>query len=116
MSVAGPYVTCSSGGGDVVGLAHDIVLPRSLRFGVADSADEVRRVVREILHGGADFIKVIATGAVLTRGTSSGAPEFTETEIRAAVEGGDPPRPRPCPRAADQDGRRTGYDRSSTGR
>ena len=86
MSVAGPYVTCSSGGGDVVGLAHDIVLPRSLRFGVADSADEVRRVVREILHGGADFIKVIATGAVLTRGTSPGAPEFTEPEIRAAVE------------------------------
>jgi imidazolonepropionase-like amidohydrolase len=86
MSVAGPYVTSSSGGGDVVGLAHDIVLPRSLRFGVADSADEVRRVVREILHGGADFIKVIATGAVLTRGTSPGAPEFTEGEIRAAVD------------------------------
>ena len=43
-------------------------------------------VVREILHGGADFIKVIATGAVLTEGTNPGAPEFTEDEIRAAVE------------------------------
>ena len=49
-------------------------------------ADEVRRDVREILHCGADFIKVIATGAVLTEGTDPGAPEFTEDELRAAVE------------------------------
>jgi len=45
-----------------------------------------RQVVREILHRGADFIKVIATGAVLTRGTAPGAPEFSEDEIRSAVE------------------------------
>ena len=31
-------------------------------------------------------IKVIATGAVLTEGTNPGAPEFSEDEIRAAVE------------------------------
>jgi imidazolonepropionase-like amidohydrolase len=36
--------------------------------------------------GGADFIKVIATGAVLTEGTVPSAPEFSEAEIRAAVE------------------------------
>ncbi len=60
-------------------------LPRDLRFGVANSVDEVRKVVREILHR-ADFIKVIATGAVLTEGTDPGAPEFSEAEIRAAVE------------------------------
>jgi imidazolonepropionase-like amidohydrolase len=46
----------------------------------------VRSAVRRILHGGADFIKVIATGAVLTEGTNPGAPEFSEAEIRAAVE------------------------------
>ena len=88
MACAGAYVTSSSGGGDVTGLAPDVdaVLPRDLRFGVANSADEVRRVVREILHGGADFIKVIATGAVLTEGTVPSAPEFSEAEIRAAVE------------------------------
>ena len=43
-------------------------------------------MVREILHGGADFIKVIATGAVLTEGTVPSAPEFSEAELRAAVE------------------------------
>jgi imidazolonepropionase-like amidohydrolase len=42
--------------------------------------------VREILHGGADLIKVIATGAVMTRGTTPSAPEFSEEEIHAAVE------------------------------
>jgi Imidazolonepropionase and related amidohydrolases len=88
MMCAGAYVTCSGGGGDVTGLAVDVdaVVPMDLRFGVADSLDEVRHRVRKILHGGADFIKVIATGAVLTEGTTPGAPEFTEAEIRGAVE------------------------------
>ena len=88
MLCAGAYVTSSGGGGDVTGLASDVdaVVPRDLRFGVANSSDEVRKVVREILHGGADFIKVIATGAVLTEGTVPSAPEFSEAEIRAAVE------------------------------
>jgi imidazolonepropionase-like amidohydrolase len=88
MLCAGAYVTSSGGGGDVTGLASDVdaVVPRDLRFGVANSPDEVRKVVREILHGGADFIKVIATGAVLTEGTVPYAPEFSEAEIRAAVE------------------------------
>jgi imidazolonepropionase-like amidohydrolase len=88
MMCAGAFVTSSGGGGDVTGLAPDVdaVVPRDLRFGVANSVDEVRKVVRELLHGGADFIKVIATGAVLTEGTVPAAPEFSEAEIRAAVE------------------------------
>ena len=90
MMCAGCYVTSSSGGGDIPGLAVDVdaVLPKDLRFGVVSSEDEVRRVVREILHRGADMIKVIATGAVLTEGTVPGAPELTEEQIRAAVEEG----------------------------
>jgi len=86
MACAGAYVTVSGGGGDISGLALDVDVPCELRFGVADSCDEVRRVVRAILQRGADHIKVIATGAVLTEGTSPGAPEFSEQEIRAAVE------------------------------
>ena len=86
MRVAGAYITVSTGGGEVGGSAPDVILPRSYRFGVANSADEIRQRVRELLHGGADFIKIIATGAVLTSGTTPGAPEYTEVEIRAAVE------------------------------
>jgi imidazolonepropionase-like amidohydrolase len=86
MQCAGAYVTVSGGGGAIPPVAPDVEVPRELRFGAADTADEVRRVVREILHRGADFIKLIATGAVLTRGTDPGAPEFGEEEIRAAVD------------------------------
>ena len=88
MLCAGAYVTVSGGGGDITGLAPDVnaAVPIDLRFGVSNSVDEVRRAVRRILAGGADFIKVIATGAVLTEGTTPGAPEFSEDEIRAAVE------------------------------
>ena len=88
MMCAGAYITCPGGGGDVTGLAIDVdeAVPRELRFGVSRNVDEVRDAVRRILHGGADFIKVIATGAVLTEGTTPSAPEFSEAEIRAAVE------------------------------
>lgn len=88
MMVAGAYVTCPGGGGDITGLAVDVdeVLPRELRFGVTSGVDQMRSNVRQILRYGADCIKVLATGAVLTSGTNPGAPELTEDEIRAAVE------------------------------
>ena len=88
MMVAGAYVTCPGGGGDITGLAVDVddVLPRELRFGVTSGVEQMRSNVRQILRYGADMIKVLATGAVLTSGTNPGAPEFTEDEIRAAVE------------------------------
>src|SRR4051812_42051533 len=86
MKVAGAYVTVSTGAGELVGAAPDVTLPGSFRFGVANSADEVRARVRAILNGGADFIKILATGAVFTRGTKPGVSEFTEEQIRAAVD------------------------------
>ncbi len=86
MQVAGAFITAPWGGGDVVGLAHDIRLPDDLRFGVVTSPAEVRERVRRLLIGGADVIKCIATGAVLTRGGVPGAPELSEEELRASVE------------------------------
>ena len=88
MQVAGAYITCSGGGGDITGLAPDVdaVVPFELRVGVVDSVDDVRRAVRRVLHGGADLVKLIATGAVMTTGGVPGAPELTEEQIRAAVE------------------------------
>lgn len=86
MAVAGAYITVTSGGGEVVGAAHDVAVPPEFRFGLANSADEVRARARALLNGGADFLKIIATGAVLTLGTKPGVSEYTEAEIRAAVE------------------------------
>jgi imidazolonepropionase-like amidohydrolase len=88
MMVAGAYVSCTGGGGDISGLAPDAeqLVPAELRVGVVDSVDDVRRVVRRILYGGADLIKLIATGAVMSDNGNPGVPELTEDQIRAAVE------------------------------
>jgi imidazolonepropionase-like amidohydrolase len=86
MEVAGAYVTVSTGAGELVGAAPDVTIPFSYRFGVANSVDEVRTRVRTILNGGADFIKILATGAVFTRGTKPGVSEYTEEQMHAAVE------------------------------
>ncbi|MEX0833822.1 MAG: amidohydrolase family protein [Actinomycetota bacterium] len=89
MMTAGPYLTVTGGGGEITGLADGGPPPDEFRFGVADSAVEVRHRAKAILDGGEDFLKIIATGAVLTRGTDPGKAEYTEEEIRAAVEVAD---------------------------
>ena len=59
---------------------------RSLRDHVVDSLSGPRGDVKvALLVGGADFVKLIATGAVLTEGTEPGQLELSEDEIRAAV-------------------------------
>ena len=86
MYVAGAYVTITNGAGEVTGLPEGVKVPDEMRRGVADDEATVRRRVRELLAGGADFIKILATGAVFTSGTTPGEPEYTEAELRAAVE------------------------------
>jgi imidazolonepropionase-like amidohydrolase len=86
MQVSGPYITITGGGGEVAGLSSNLKIPEIFRKGVADNEEEIRQRVRELIEGGVDHIKVIATGAVLTSGTKPGEAEYTESEIRAAVE------------------------------
>ena len=86
ISAVGAYVTVPGGGGEVTGLAPDVTVPASFRAGVASGPTEVRTKVNYLLQNGADSIKLIATGAVLTQGTEPGALEMNEAEIRAAVE------------------------------
>jgi imidazolonepropionase-like amidohydrolase len=86
MYVAGAYVTISEGAGAMTGLSPDIQLPQDLRFGEANSPWEVRQKIRVLAHRGADHIKVLSTGAVLTHGSNPKSIEFTPEELRAAVE------------------------------
>jgi imidazolonepropionase-like amidohydrolase len=86
MFVAGAYITIPGGGGEVTGLPPGTVVPPEFRRGVSSNEKEVREHVDYLLDHGADFIKVIATGAVLTPGTEPGKSEFTEAQIHAAVE------------------------------
>lgn len=86
MMVSGAYVTAPGGGGEVVGLDAGVDIPAEFRAGVASNEEEIRDRVNYLLDNDVNLIKVIATGAVLTVGTEPGEPEFTEQEIRAAVE------------------------------
>jgi len=52
----------------------------------ADGPDEVVKAVQEQVLAGADVIKFIATGGVLTPGTSPVAAQLTPAELRAGVE------------------------------
>lgn len=49
-----------------------------------DSPDEARKAVREQLWQGADCIKMIATGGVLTKGAVPGLAQLTHDEMEAA--------------------------------
>ena len=86
MFVAGAYITISQGAGAMTGLAPDIQLPWDLHFGEANSPWEVRQKVRELAHRGADHIKILSTGAVLTHGSNPKSIEFTPEELQAAVD------------------------------
>jgi imidazolonepropionase-like amidohydrolase len=86
MFVAGAYITISQGAGAMTGLAPDIQLPLDLRYGEANSPWEVRQKVRELAHRGADHIKILSTGAVLTHGSNPKSVEFTPEELQAAVD------------------------------
>ena len=52
----------------------------------ADGTDDVVKAVREQIRAGADIIKFIATGGVLTPGVSPGATQLTLDELKAGVE------------------------------
>jgi imidazolonepropionase-like amidohydrolase len=84
LMVAGNYVSATGGAGDArqFSIYVDVPIVRNL----ADGADEIRKAVRTNLKAGADFIKILATGAVLSKGIPPGAQQYSEQELRAAVE------------------------------
>lgn len=51
-----------------------------------DSPDELVKAVRELKKAGADVVKIIATGGVLTRGIGAQRSAFDADEIAAAVD------------------------------
>jgi imidazolonepropionase-like amidohydrolase len=55
-------------------------------MGVVRNADEARDRARYLLDQGADFIKLIATGAVLALGSDPGALELSPEEMKAACD------------------------------
>jgi len=83
MLVAGNYVSSTGGAGDArqFSIYLDVPIVRNL----ADGPDEIVKAVRTNLKHGADFIKILATGAVLSKGIVPGAQQYSDAEIQAAV-------------------------------
>ncbi|HEX8969321.1 MAG TPA: amidohydrolase family protein [Chloroflexota bacterium] len=52
----------------------------------ADGPDDVRKAVREQLKAGADCIKLVATGGVMTPGVETGAQQLTYAELEAGID------------------------------
>jgi imidazolonepropionase-like amidohydrolase len=52
----------------------------------ADGPDDVRKAVREQLKAGADCLKFIATGGVMTPGVQPGSQQLTDEELCAGIE------------------------------
>jgi imidazolonepropionase-like amidohydrolase len=84
LMVAGNYVSSTGGAGDArqFSIFVDVPIVKTL----ADGPDEIRKAVRTNLKHGADFIKVLATGAILSKGIPPGAQQYSQEELRAAVE------------------------------
>lgn len=83
---AGPYLTIPGGGGDLLIPGYDESnIPAAARTGLASSPKEFAAAARQAIAGGADFLKVIASGAVFSFGSEPGAPEMTEEDIAAVV-------------------------------
>lgn len=86
MIVAGAYITIPGGGGAVTGFSPDVKIPEDFQYGTVRNADEARAKVDFLFAHGADFIKMIATGAVLAVGSEPGALELTPDEMKSACD------------------------------
>ena len=84
LQVAGNYISATGGAGDARQFSIYVDVP--VVQNLADGVDEVRKVVRTNLKHGANFVKILATGAGLSRGISPGAQQYSEEELRVAVE------------------------------
>jgi imidazolonepropionase-like amidohydrolase len=86
MLVSIGMITQSGGHGDTWVPADMYIEKRAwLPRMVADGVDSMRRVVRETLMRGADFIKICATGGITSASDNWDEPQFTVEEIAAAV-------------------------------
>jgi imidazolonepropionase-like amidohydrolase len=81
---SGEYITATGGGGDVQGYRPEVMAvlhdPNQ-----CSGADECARVVRQQIQRGADIIKVIATGSVISETATGVGNQFSDAELEAIV-------------------------------
>lgn len=86
IQTAGPYLTIPGGGGDLTfPEIPSAKIPPESQQGIASTPEEFAARAESAILAGADFLKVIASGAVFSVGTAPGAPEMTQADIEAVV-------------------------------
>jgi imidazolonepropionase-like amidohydrolase len=86
---SGPGISITGGHGDLNNYSPQtrvMMFPEERDYAIADGVDQVRHVVRAQVKYGVDVIKIMATGGVLSRGDSPGAPQYTLEELKAAAQ------------------------------
>ncbi len=81
--VAGSYVSSTGGAGDPRQFSIYVDVPGARNL--ADGPEEIVKAVRTNFKHGADFIKVLATGAILSKGIPPGQQQYSDEELLAAV-------------------------------
>jgi imidazolonepropionase-like amidohydrolase len=81
---AGHYFSITGGGGDLNFIApeHDVAGDGR----VVDGVDAVRKAVREEIKYGSDWIKVLASGAMMSAGNDPNRAHYSPEELRAIVD------------------------------
>ena len=85
MQISGFYLTIPGGGGDIDVPGYTGNVPAHIRQGVTQGVENFRNRAETAVDGGADVLKMIASGAVLAFGSLPGSPEMTPEEIAAVV-------------------------------
>lgn len=76
----------------------------------ADGRDDCRKAAREMLRAGADWIKVMATGGVMTKGVEPGAEQLSVEEMAVIVEEAHKKGARVCTHAQGNSGIRNALE------
>jgi imidazolonepropionase-like amidohydrolase len=81
---AGPGIGITGGHADINGFRADLPLRGYAQ--IVDGADDVLKAIRRQVKFGADLIKITASGGVLSAGDSVHHEQYSEAELRAAIE------------------------------
>lgn len=84
MQVAPHYISITGGHGDANDFACDLCMKGIGK--IVDGVDAMRQAVREEIKYGADWIKLFASGGVLSMGDDPSHSHYTLDEIRVAAE------------------------------
>lgn len=83
---SGKTIATTGGHGDPSnGIGTNLMLPEDSKNGVVNSAEQARQAVRQRYQDGADWIKITATGGVLSIAKNGKGPQFQMDELEGLI-------------------------------